>query len=320
VSETDSALGYRFGFTGRERDVESDLQFNRARYYDASTGRWISEDPIGFAAGDTNLNRYVGNGPVDKVDPWGLEELAPGDSDMDYGDFDNYEDFMENMMAPTPMEGNPDINASGGFFESIGEIFKIGEGRDWGERLADPETIIGQLFAGDIHENQIWGDLGITISHDFIPGPLIGGGGFEIIYDWDNDGQGNATGWNVFFYGRGGIGVPGGGSSIGLVNVYNFVPGEYTEWFINHSAGYSPKDWGGGPSGGFSYTPKGLEEWLDGKPVTKPYSHYVDWNFGGTGPSFGTEIQYYWWLNSPDNLERIETVISAPQLFPQKLQ
>jgi RHS repeat-associated protein len=79
VSETDSALGYLFGFTGRERDVESDLQFNRARYYDAAVGRWISEDPIGFAAGDTNLNRYVGNAPVDKVDPWGLRIIVGGE-------------------------------------------------------------------------------------------------------------------------------------------------------------------------------------------------------------------------------------------------
>jgi RHS repeat-associated protein len=108
VSETDSALGYLFGFTGRERDVESDLQFNRARYYDAAVGRWISEDPIGFAAGDTNLNRYVGNGPVDKIDPWGMEEHRL------FGDFDNYEDLYENMSGPTPT-GNPRIRV----YESI---------------------------------------------------------------------------------------------------------------------------------------------------------------------------------------------------------
>ncbi len=35
-------------------------KFNR--WYDASVGRWISEDPIGFAGGDANLYRYVGNG------------------------------------------------------------------------------------------------------------------------------------------------------------------------------------------------------------------------------------------------------------------
>ncbi len=34
----------------------------------------MSEDPIGFSAGDVNLNRYVGNSPVNGVDPSGLEE------------------------------------------------------------------------------------------------------------------------------------------------------------------------------------------------------------------------------------------------------
>ncbi len=34
----------------------------------------FSKDPIGFAAGDANLYRYVGNGPTTKTDPSGLEE------------------------------------------------------------------------------------------------------------------------------------------------------------------------------------------------------------------------------------------------------
>jgi hypothetical protein len=37
----------------------------------------ISQDPIGFAAGDTNQYRYVGNGPTNATDPSGLEEDKP---------------------------------------------------------------------------------------------------------------------------------------------------------------------------------------------------------------------------------------------------
>lgn len=37
-------------------------------------GRWLSEDPIGFAGGDGNLYRYAGNGPSGKFDPLGLRE------------------------------------------------------------------------------------------------------------------------------------------------------------------------------------------------------------------------------------------------------
>lgn len=39
--------------------------------YDPSIGRWLSRDPIGFAAGDSNLYRYVSNDPEDSVDPSG---------------------------------------------------------------------------------------------------------------------------------------------------------------------------------------------------------------------------------------------------------
>ena len=73
VSETDSTIDFLYGFTGRERDTESDLQYNRARYYDAALGRWLSQDPIGFEAGDANLYRYVGNRPITATDPSGLE-------------------------------------------------------------------------------------------------------------------------------------------------------------------------------------------------------------------------------------------------------
>jgi RHS repeat-associated protein len=61
-----------YGFSGRERDAESGLMFYRARYYDPKIGRFISEDPIGFHSGDSNLYRYVANGPNLYVDPQGL--------------------------------------------------------------------------------------------------------------------------------------------------------------------------------------------------------------------------------------------------------
>ena len=75
TSETDDTVDHIYAYTGRDRDEESDLQYNRARYYDASVGRWISEDPIAFAAGDSNLTRYVGNFTVGARDPTGLVQV-----------------------------------------------------------------------------------------------------------------------------------------------------------------------------------------------------------------------------------------------------
>jgi RHS repeat-associated protein len=63
-------------FTGRERDLETGLYYYRARYYDAKSGRFISEDPIGLRGGDTNYYAYVHNNPVRLTDPSGLQSGA----------------------------------------------------------------------------------------------------------------------------------------------------------------------------------------------------------------------------------------------------
>ncbi|MDW8244935.1 MAG: RHS repeat-associated core domain-containing protein, partial [Thermogemmata sp.] len=59
-------------FTSRELDIETGLYYHRARYLDPTTGRWTSLDPIGFAAGDANLYRYLSNRPTHATDPSGL--------------------------------------------------------------------------------------------------------------------------------------------------------------------------------------------------------------------------------------------------------
>ena len=61
-----------FTFTAREYDEETGLYYFRARFYDPTAGRFLTQDPIGFAGGDVNLYRYVQNNPVNFRDPSGL--------------------------------------------------------------------------------------------------------------------------------------------------------------------------------------------------------------------------------------------------------
>lgn len=50
----------------------SELISMRARWYDANTGRFISEDPIGLSGGDVNFYKYANNNVISVVDPSGL--------------------------------------------------------------------------------------------------------------------------------------------------------------------------------------------------------------------------------------------------------
>jgi RHS repeat-associated protein len=66
------SLSTRYGYTGREYDADTKLNYYRARWYDAEQGRFISSDPIGFQAGE-NFYSYVSNKPITANDPSGLQ-------------------------------------------------------------------------------------------------------------------------------------------------------------------------------------------------------------------------------------------------------
>jgi RHS repeat-associated protein len=75
----------RFLFAGREyaatyRSTSTGLSFYeyRARAYHPGLGRFMSEDPKLFGAGDYNLFRYCHNDPEDMTDPMGLASEATG--------------------------------------------------------------------------------------------------------------------------------------------------------------------------------------------------------------------------------------------------
>jgi RHS repeat-associated protein len=59
-------------YTGRENDGTG-LHYYRARYYHPGLQRFISEDPIGNETGEVNFYVYVGNDPINYVDPFGFD-------------------------------------------------------------------------------------------------------------------------------------------------------------------------------------------------------------------------------------------------------
>jgi RHS repeat-associated protein len=77
-------------FQGQYYDQEIDLSYNRHRYYDQNTGSFISQDPLGLAAG-SNVYSYAPN-VWGWVDPLGLCEKPITDP---------------NKLLPAPTDSNP---------------------------------------------------------------------------------------------------------------------------------------------------------------------------------------------------------------------
>lgn len=72
IVATTGSLTNSFRYTGPEFDPETSLYYYRARYYDSTGGRFLSEDPIRFQGG-LNFFLYAGNSTASFSDPFGLE-------------------------------------------------------------------------------------------------------------------------------------------------------------------------------------------------------------------------------------------------------
>jgi RHS repeat-associated protein len=73
-------------YTGKDLDEDTGLYYYNARWYDAGTGRFISEDP---ARDGQNWFIYVSNNPLKFIDPTGMREVV-------------YEDERGNLTIENP--------------------------------------------------------------------------------------------------------------------------------------------------------------------------------------------------------------------------
>ncbi len=62
-----------FRYCGEYYDLETNTYYLRARYYDPTTGRFLSEDPI---RNGLNYYTYCSGNPIAFIDPWGLADIA----------------------------------------------------------------------------------------------------------------------------------------------------------------------------------------------------------------------------------------------------
>jgi RHS repeat-associated protein len=125
LAASSGSIANRFQYSAREFDIETGLYYYRARYYDSSTGRFLSEDPIAWVGGSANFYDYVGNDPVSLADPTGLYPNktpeppggppmpVPGDPGSQWAWNPNSGDSRNGTYRPSPWNGSgqqPSVN------------------------------------------------------------------------------------------------------------------------------------------------------------------------------------------------------------------
>lgn len=86
------------GYTGHVNDPDTGLIYMQARYYDVSSGHFLSPDPIAPSTGNLfNFGRYVyaNNNPVLNVDPDGRQTLPPSVYTIDWTKPETRDAFKE---------------------------------------------------------------------------------------------------------------------------------------------------------------------------------------------------------------------------------
>jgi RHS repeat-associated protein len=77
VTQTNATNAPRFGYASGEQDSILGIYRFNGRWYNPTTGEWLSQDPLGLDP-DTNSYRYVENDPINSIDPSGLQrQMVP---------------------------------------------------------------------------------------------------------------------------------------------------------------------------------------------------------------------------------------------------
>jgi RHS repeat-associated protein len=128
IGKTGSATDYLY--TGQEYDIESDLYYYNARYYNPRMGRFLSRDAIHGFDGDSisrNPYLYVKNNPLKYTDPsgkisWGtvwsgVKDLAAGCLDLAIGTVEGIAGVSivgASLAAEAPSLGTSTVGVVGG--------------------------------------------------------------------------------------------------------------------------------------------------------------------------------------------------------------
>ncbi len=105
---TVSTITNNLRFPGQYYDAETGLHYNLNRDYSPPRGGYVQADPIGIQRGKNHLFVYVGNNPVNRIDPKGLSASIPNNSGWNGNYWPGFDDQDNVCSAPADgLNSNP---------------------------------------------------------------------------------------------------------------------------------------------------------------------------------------------------------------------
>ena len=100
IIDNEGSLANNILFSGKRYDIETGLSYFGARWYDATIGRFISADPLGYIDGP---NEYVlsGNNPLLFIDPMGFSKLLASLTNEQKTQIVNSQNYLYNLQQNT---------------------------------------------------------------------------------------------------------------------------------------------------------------------------------------------------------------------------
>ncbi len=200
LSET--AVGNRYLFNGREWDADLGLYHYRTRYMDPKLGRFVSRDTIGLWGDSNNLGNpytYLGNNPWSGVDPYGegLFDVVSTPLEWFYrdervGSNPNYginryrlnQYVQQSAAQPDPIFDGTfgrtlPTGADSRYAPGVQAQLEVAAGHAIGE-MKDNATLIGSFVAGPAGAIVLGGSTAIDIGKGDYDGVVITGVGVAV--------------------------------------------------------------------------------------------------------------------------------------------